>query len=390
MGREYRIISSDSHLDLPPDRWTGRVAPEWRERAPRRVKLAGGADAFVFENRPTQRVGLSRSGWSRGMGTPEQRLQEQDQDGVDAEVLFTHATYLNYWRGIREDEGYCALIHAYNEFLAEEYCAYAPDRLIGIGVIPPTSLEDALTELEYCARAGLRGVALYRFPSGKSYPTPEDDRFWAAAIDHRMPITSHTSGGTTRFTNEGPAFAYPRTPGDGLAGQDPINTYFFRFCGDAAFAPIQLAFAGVFDRFPELQIYWAETQAGWLPFALWQIDDHWERYRSLATEQWGLSPLQRRPSEYLREQNLWGFLYDPVAVRLRHDAGVEALLWGSDFAHIATNWPHSAQIIDEMFAGVPENERHLILAGNAIRFFHLEDEVGASEPVAAGSQAASA
>jgi predicted TIM-barrel fold metal-dependent hydrolase len=206
-----------------------------------------------------------------------------------------------------------------------------------------------------------------------------------------MPITSHTNGGSTRFTTEGPVFQYPRSPTGGIPGRDPISSDFFRFCGDAAFAPIQLAFAGVFDRFPELQFYWGETQAGWLPFALFQIDDHWERYRKLAQEQWGLGSLARRPSEYLRSHNLWGFLYDPIAVRLRHDAGVENLLWGNDFAHIAGNWPHSRDIIDEMFAGVPDDERHLILAGNAVRFFHLNDGGPAQgAPATAGSARAEA
>ena len=389
MGRTYRVISGDSHLDLSPERWTHRVPPEWRDRAPRLVKLPNGADAVAIENRPLHPVSFARMGGvpsseahkrkptfagHAGSGSPEQRLREQDQDGVDAEIMFTHSTHTSFWRGIREDEGYRVLIHAYNEFLAEEYCVYAPDRLLAMGVIPSTGLDDALGELEYCARAGLKGVALHRFPSGKGYPTPEDDRFWARALELRMPITSHTNGGSTRFTNEGPVFPYPRAETETRVQRDPISIEFFRFCGDAAFAPIQLAFAGVFDRFPDLQIYWGETQAGWLPFALWQIDDHYDRYMSLVNEQWGLEPLERRPSDYLRSQNLWGFLYDAVAVRLRHDAGVQALLWGSDFAHIASNWPHSRQIIDEIFTGVPEDERHLMLAGNAVRFFHLEDE----------------
>jgi predicted TIM-barrel fold metal-dependent hydrolase len=391
--RTYRIISADSHLDLAPDRWTHRIPAKWRDRAPRRVKLENGADGVVIENRPVHRLTVARMGGMSaseareehkrvptfethaGSGSPEQRLHEQDQDEVDAEILFTHSAHTSFWRGIREDEGFRALVHAYNEFLAEEYCAHAPDRLIAIGVIPPTCLDDALAELEYCTQAGLRGVALYRYPSGKGYPTPEDDRFWAAALERRMPITSHTNGGGTRFTNEGPTFLYPHPPANdgGVLSRDPISVEFFRFCGDAAFAPIQLAFAGVFDRFPELQIYWAETQVGWLPFALWQIDDHCERYLPLIRQRWGLSALERRPSDYLRTQNLWGFLYDPVGVRLRHDAGPQSLLWGSDFAHVASNWPRSGQIIDEMFAGVPDDERDLMVAGNAIRFFHLDE-----------------
>jgi predicted TIM-barrel fold metal-dependent hydrolase len=383
------VISADSHLDLSPERWTKHIADPWRERAPRLVKLSSGAEAVVMENRPLHRVSFARMGgvptdeehkkrptYDRhaGSGSPQQRLREQDEDGVDAEILFTHNTYTNFWRGLTENEGFRALIHGYNEFLAEEYCSYAPDRLIAMGVIPSTGLDDALSELEYCARAGLKGVALHRFPSGKGYPTPEDDRFWARALELRMPLTSHTNNGSTRFTNEGPVFSYPKVEIENRVQRDPISIEFFRFCGDAAFTPIQLAFAGVFDRFPELHMYWAETQAGWLPYALWQIDEHYDRYMNLVNEQWGLQPLARRPSEYLRTQNLWGFLYDAVGVRLRHDAGPQALMWGSDFAHIASNWPRSGQIIDEIFTGVPRDERALMLAGNAMRFFHLDDE----------------
>jgi len=29
----------------------------------------------------------------------------------------------------------------------------------------------------------------------------------------------------------------------------------------------QLIFTGVFDRFPKLQIYWAENNIGWLPYS---------------------------------------------------------------------------------------------------------------------------
>ena len=82
-------------------------------------------------------------------------------------------------------------MRAYNDWLGEEYCAVSRDRLIGLGVIPWTNVDDAIAELEHCARLGLKGVNLGVFPSGKSYPTPEDDRFWAAAIDMRMPLTVH-------------------------------------------------------------------------------------------------------------------------------------------------------------------------------------------------------
>lgn len=62
MARAYRIISADSHLDLAPERWTHRVPAKWRDRAPRRVKLANGADGVVIENRPLHQLAFARMG----------------------------------------------------------------------------------------------------------------------------------------------------------------------------------------------------------------------------------------------------------------------------------------------------------------------------------------
>ena len=83
------------------------------------------------------------------------------------------------------------LVRAYNEFLAEEYMAAAPDRLICMGTIPITGLEDAMKELEHCAKLGFKGVKLERYPSGKSYPTPKTTSFGPRRLTSRWrsPIT---------------------------------------------------------------------------------------------------------------------------------------------------------------------------------------------------------
>jgi len=398
--RKIHMISGDSHLDIPPERWVKRVPARWRDRAPRRVKLANGDDAFLVENRrphtPTLQItgvpydqhdlhNLSYDG--PGTGSPEQRLREQDQDGVDAEILYTHPIYMNSWRGITDDEPYKAMIRSYNGWLAEEYCSYSRDRLVAMGLIPDTGIEDAIQEMEYCARMGLKGVCLYKFPNGKGYPLPEDDRFWAAALDLKMPVTAHTNGGTTRFSREGAVFRYNRSPESAHPGRDPVSLM-IRFTSDNALAPLQLAFAGVFERFPKLRIYWAETQIGWIPYCLSQIDDTYERNRHWAYRQWGLEPLKRMPSEYLREHNLWGFMKDPHGVRLRDDIGVKTLLWGSDFAHATGDWPHSREVIEETFVGVPADERYAMLAANAVEFFHLKDEVPNVEEIKLATVAA--
>ena len=384
MARQYQVISGDGHIDLNPDVWRNRVPVKWRDRAPKRVKMPNGSDAVVVDGGKPNTIGVTRSVRvahkdlakqvptfenSAGTGSPEQRLREQDQDGIEAEILFSQISFV--LRQAKDDGLYLELVRAYNEFLAEEYMAVAPDRLICMGTIPITGVEDAVRELEHCAELGLRGVKLDRFPSGRGYPTAEDDKFWAAAVDLKMPLTNHNDGKMGSGRGE-PAFKYDKEPGEDVHQREPMN-YFFRFTNDAMTASIQMAFAGVWDRFPALEMYWAETMIGWFEYGLWQVDDHYRRYMPMIHENWGLRYLERKPSEYLKERTYWGFLHDPVGIRRRDCIGYDKLMWGTDFAHAASEWPNSIKLMEQDFADVPENEKRAMLVDNCVKYFHLND-----------------
>ena len=71
MTREYRYISGDTHLEVPAWRWTGRVPQKYRDRAPRTVRLASGADGFLVEGQPIREMafdlygGKGRDAWGQ-------------------------------------------------------------------------------------------------------------------------------------------------------------------------------------------------------------------------------------------------------------------------------------------------------------------------------------
>ena len=387
--REYHAISADSHLEIPIDRWVHRIPAQYRDQAPKRIKLEGGGEAHAVEGGPMavepKRMEKARS-WPRGgsfdanpgTGPPEQRLREQDMDGIDAEILYPGTSGPNLYRAIKDDVAYRAVVHAYNEWLAEEYCSVAPDRLLGLGLIPEMKVRGAIEELECCARMGLKGVMLNAFPNGEMYPTPEDDEFWAEAVRINMPVTAHIwfhhgAGLGNNYT--GPLFQYERRPEGPIKSSmsDPIRRFIGPFGVRAAREAVRLIFAGVFDRFPTLQVYFAETQVGWIPQWLEHMDDSYQRNRGWAEELFGLAPLTRRPSEYVKEHCLWGFGNNPVGVELRHHIGVDRILWYTDFPHTGSDWPHSNETLDRNFAGVPDEERYQMVVGNAVRFFHLDE-----------------
>ncbi|HSQ12815.1 MAG TPA: amidohydrolase family protein, partial [Candidatus Deferrimicrobium sp.] len=225
---KYHCISADSHLEIRPDRYAKRVPEKFRDRAPKVITLEEGSLAVLQEGQPLERLisniscGLpyeERRPFdplpgenyenSPGTGSPEQRLREQERDGVDAEVLFPGNVGPGFWRGIRNDEAYKSVVRAYNDWLAEEYCSFSPERLIGVGVIPITNITDAVAELQHCKRIGLKAVAIDNFPAGNRQPTAADDPFWAAVVDLQMALTIHVEFGFPRRGRGQPAVAAP-------------------------------------------------------------------------------------------------------------------------------------------------------------------------------------
>lgn len=392
MAGNYRYISGDSHLEIDSKHWLGRVPARYSDWAPRLVRLPDGSDGWTINNqlaRPAAAADLyggkgrehylpfgAKYEGTPGTGSPEQRLREQDQDGIDAEVLFpSQQGGPKLWSGIKDDGAYKAVVRAYNGWLAEEYCAVNPDRLIGVGILPlALDVADAIEEMNFCAKAGLKTVLLQGFPSGKAYPSEADDRFWAAALDLNMPVSVHVdldrSGERAR-----PLFKYPDEP-DGMVekiGHELVYQVarFGPVRGSGSVAASQWVLSGLFDRFPKLRIFFAENQIGWIPFFLQAADVRYDRHYRWAERLLGFKPLSRLPSEYIREHCLWGFQFDRVGVELRHKINVDCLIWGSDFPHQESDWPYSISVIERNFAGVPDEEKYKMACGNAIEFFHL-------------------
>ena len=84
----------------------------------------------------------------------------------------------------------------------------------------------------------------------------------------------------------------------------------------------------------------------------------------------GLKRLSRLPSEYLKEHAHWGFWDDLLGVDVRHRIGVDRIMWSTDFPHIVIVGPKSKNLVQEQFVG-RLNIQHAMLAGNAVKFFHL-------------------
>ena len=128
----YRLISGDSHVNEPPDLWTSRVAGRVRRPRPRIESFEQG-DAWVLEGVADPiNFGMNvcaglppeeMTGWKRfdeirrGGHDPAARLEEMDEDGVDAEVLYPTPRLSQGVFAYEDADFHHALVQAYNDWL---------------------------------------------------------------------------------------------------------------------------------------------------------------------------------------------------------------------------------------------------------------------------------
>lgn len=357
----YRLISADSHPNEPPNLWLDRVPAKYKDRAPRIERFEQG-DAWVLEGvadpinfGQNACAGLAASQMTpwcrfedlrRGGWDPAVRLDEMDLDSVDAEVLFPTPRLCWSIVANQDVEFHLAMVRAYNDWLSE-YCSYAPDRLRGQAMLPNRGADAAVEEIRRVwGRPGICGFVMGAYPNGTLDITADDDKVWGLLAETRIPVSIHVS-----MTQSMPSSHRSPLPGYGR---------FF----DAPNRVVQMIFAGVFDRFPDLSLVIAEVDCGWVPYFKEQIDNNYCRLREV--NDFGLRDL---PSHYVDEHVYFTYMTDTFAVRHRHEIGVKNMLWSSDYPHISADWPNSWKTIQASFSGVDPGERYSILAGNAARLF---------------------
>ena len=382
---KYKLISSDTHLEVSVEQWRHRIPAKYRDEGPRVVTLEDGSgEGWMIKGaqRPLP-LGLNLSGgksppqWKlsgffykeghAGTGDARQRLREMDDDGVAAEIEYPAVGGPGFYAQAAtvDPDLYLATVEAYNDFLSE-FCSTAPDRLLGMALIPVTGVEDAVSELlRTQGKPGIRGWQLHQFPGGKPYPTAADDQFWAEAIRLNAPLTAHGSFG-------GGAAADPDMARKSNGNAAPLQTLLSGQNRTPSYTICQLICKGVFDRFPDLRLHFAETGIGWVSYFLEQADDRFQRHK-FAEQKFDPDFVEPKllPSEYFARHVVLGFQVDYHGLKARHNIGLRNIAWGNDFPHAVGDWPYSQRVVNDQFRDIPLEEAELALWKNVAEFYHL-------------------
>ena len=370
-----RYVSADGHVVEPADLWTTRMDRQFRDRAPR-VESRPEADYYIIDGLSPFPVGLEgatmedkiageittvvghRHGETRpGAWDPQARLADQDMDHLKAEVIYPGLFGLQFWTA--PDVVYQrACWRVYNDWLSE-FCAAAPERLIGAGFLPMKGpMEWAIEEAQRIARKpGLRSISIPAEVADRSYRHAEFDLLWEVLQDIGLPVSIHSG------TSTGEPFA---TKFERLGmGMGVVNTKISL----PMHALADLIWGAVPCRYPKLRFVIVEGGIGWIA-ALLRLMDHWwaDHHR------WMEPRLDEAPSTYFKRQFWATFEDDRAGILTRELLGTDRLMWGSDYPHTEGTFPRSQQQITQDFAGVPESEVHQMVVSNAAGLYGIEGE----------------
>ena len=369
-ANKFFMVSADCHANEPHDFLAKRIDSKLARRLPR-VEVDENGDRWqVTEGYRPIRIRFKRplegeDGRRNASGaTPEERLRDMEEDGVDAEVIFPNKG-LSMW-ATPDPEFAMACCRCWNDWAWETFGPHN-DRMSPMACLATGDLEGSIAEVQRAAQLGFRGLTLPSKPifgphdaQQPNYNLPMFDPLWAAIQDADLPMTFHVSTG--------------RDPRAAKGNGGAVINYVSHSLAPTIEPLANLCASGVFERFPKLRFATIEAGIGWVAWALTAMDEAYRKHHM-----WVQPKLGGLPSDYFRAHGMASFQEDEPGLRdaQAHDLAGN-FMWANDYPHHEGTWPHSAAAIERTMGFLTENERAQILGLNAARFFGFEVPEGMS------------
>ena len=332
LADDVKIIDADTHYTEPYDLWTSRAPKGYEDRVLHVVEKDGVMTWMVDGNE----IGFARGGGvvakdgskipffessSKGLDwvhdaafDPAARLAMMDECGVHAQVLFPNVVGLggSTLNNVIPDEALRMLcLEIYNDAMAELQDS-SDNRFLPMTLMPAWSIDRCVAETKRAAGLGLRGINMTSDPQDAGSPDLASnawDPLWEVCSDLNMPVHFHIGSSNTAMDFFGKYF-WP--------SQDdyikPAIGGSMLFINNARVL-INTIFAGIFDRFPKLQMVSVESGVGWIPFMLETMD-----YELIENAPDHYAELSKKPSEYFDSNWHATFWFE------EHQGNVQALM----------------------------------------------------------------
>jgi predicted TIM-barrel fold metal-dependent hydrolase len=369
----YTLISADCH--------GGGAITDYRPYLPQRFheEFDAWAGSYVVEYEDLLGE-LGERNWDSA-----RRLRDMEADGVVAEVIYPNTippfypksslTFQPPPQNAGDAEKRWAGRQAHNRWLAD-FCNEVPGRRAGIAQILLNDIPAAVAEVRWAKGAGLTGgILLPGVPPDCGLPELYDGAYyeplWAVCEELGMPVNHHGGSASPPMTE---------------AIESPV-IFLLEVTWFSHRALAHLIVSGALERHPGLQLVFTEQGTAWIPDELQRLDYFFERMRTAVGSQehvWGKPVTDRlslSPSEYFARQcHVGASFIRPAEVPVRHQVGVDKIMWGTDYPHKEATTPYTLEALRAAFAGVPHQETAMLLGGNAARVYGFD--LAVLEPIA--------
>jgi predicted TIM-barrel fold metal-dependent hydrolase len=398
------IIDVDSHVYEPETIWT-----EYLDDKSAAGSFALGPDGVVLNGtiaKPLNRSKINRRAiWRPGM-TPESigrldangdqplnpgawdplaRLADLDALGVDHQIVLP-TLFGEYFPAVQDPDAAASLARGYNDW-ADDFAQAGEGRLHPTAVIPLQAIDDAVAELERCARRGFRSVLMRpMFVAGHDAHAQMPPMLVTAAnpngvfIDNAVfrPIWDRIEQlglvacihpylgiANNEATSEGTFVERVSDKlGIGHTVAEPVA-----YMQDNAMFLVVALFHGLLEDYPRLKLALLHSGASMVPIAIEKAETYlWLSPGSMM----GAAPVCLEPEEVFdRSDVVVGFDgWESAAPRLADFFGPKGA-WGSRYPNHDTSSPAEAIRLLEQYQ-TPAATTERLLGDNAARLFGLE------------------
>lgn len=243
------------------------------------------------------------------------RIADMDATGIDHQIISLTSPGVQVF----EKNIAVSLARDSNDMLSDAIKKH-PTRFSGLCAIAPQAPELAAQELERCVKLGFKGIINNSHTFGEYLSDPKFWPIFEAAEAMDMPIYLH-----------------PYTPPKSMIGpmvEAGLDGAIFGFGVETGMHLLRIITAGVFDRFPKLQMIVGHMGEA-LPYWMYRLD-----YMHQAGVNAGryecMKPLKKKIADYLRE-NIYitnsGVAWEPAIKFAQQVIGVDRVMYAMDYPY---------------------------------------------------------
>jgi predicted TIM-barrel fold metal-dependent hydrolase len=385
---DFRLISTDGHVNPPADDLVARLPEHLRRFAPKTIVIDGeeyidipgmAPISKAFSDGQMDGPGDVREATREFRNDPEggrnlaKRKAELELDGVWGEVVFPHSflSLSAHPNGEYQRE----MGKLYNDMCAEIFLSADSDRYAPSALLSTIDPMDAVAEARRVKDLGFVCVMLPPVVPWLPYWHHSWEPLWSTLEELDLVLNFHVfTGNTAQGVDFGNLWVIPPDLVDvGRARfraervDERLSTTVM--CMASAMSPLMhLIGSGTLDRHPGLKFALVESESGWIPWALQALDLMQQRRR------FAMINLELKPSEYFHRQGWATFLEDQVAIDTLQYIGEDRLMWSNDWPHDEGTYLESQSIIAKLLSGLPYEVQRKLLHDNAAQLYHLDQK----------------